>query len=117
MRKKVFIEFDGVNYALNYEKLKEICLTSSNDNGTREFEISQAYEVNEDGELEISSKVEHETKSNKNPQNDMIMYDMVKLLIVSLVENASKTFKDLDLGSVITINTLLSWGILEEIND
>ena len=114
--KNRFFEFgNGARYALDYEKLKELCLTSSDVDGASEFEISEAYEVNGKDELELSSKVVHETKTNKNPQNDMIMYDLVKLMLVSLLDNASKSETDLDLGSLITVNTLLHWGVLKEI--
>ena len=114
--KNHFFKFEnGVCYALDYEKLKELCLTSSDTDGASEFEISEAYEVNEQYELELSSKVVHETKTNKNPQNDMIMYDLVKLMLVSLLDNASKSGADLDLGSLVTLNTLLHWGVLKEI--
>ena len=45
----------------------------------------------------------------------MIVYDIVKLIIISLLEN-SNTEVDFqyDFGTVFAINTLLSWGILEE---
>ena len=81
----------------------------------KEIEITQVYEPDNTGDFAITSKVEHETKINKTPQNDMIVYDIVKLIIISLLEN-SNTEVDFqnDFGTVFAINTLLSWGILEE---
>ena len=84
-----FISFCGKKYFLNLKKLKEICITPSTENGNNEIEISQAYESDENGELKLSSKVEHETKTFGNTNNDMIVYDFVKLLIISLLENDS----------------------------
>ena len=111
------IKFKGHSYALNLEKLKEICLSSSSEGGAKEYEISQVYETQDNGELTLSSKVEHETKAMGNPQNDMIVYDIVKMLIVSLLENDTPEaeFVDFDFGTAFAINTLLSWGVLETI--
>ena len=113
-----FISFDGKKYALNLERLKEVSLTSSSENGAREVEITQVYEPDGGGDYTISSRVEHETKVSKTPQNDMIIYDFVKLLIISLLENegVEENFQ-YDFGTVLAINTLISWGILEEKNE
>ena len=113
-----FISFDGKKYALNLERLKEVSLTSSSENGAREVEITQVYEPNGSGDYTISSRVEHETKVSKTPQNDMIVYDFVKLLIISLLENEGVEGNfQYDFGTVLAINTLISWGILEEKNE
>lgn len=113
-----YISFNGKKYALQLDKLKEVCLSSSLDGGAREMEITQVYEPDAGGEYSISSRVEHETKVSKTPQNDMIVYDFVKLLILSLLENNTIEcdFK-IDLGTSIALNTLMSWGILVEINE
>lgn len=113
-RKKV--KFNGVMYRLNLLKLKEVCLTTSSDCKTKEIQIAQTYEIDDSGELELQTKVEHETKSPDNQQNDMIIYDIVKLLIISLLENNSTELEfETTFGLELAINTLLSWGILEEI--
>ena len=113
-----FISFDGKKYAFNLERLKEVSLTSSSENGAREVEITQVYEPDGGGDYTISSRVEHETKVSNTPQNDMIVYDFVKLLIISLLENEGieENFQ-YDFGTVLAINTLISWGILEEKNE
>ena len=84
------------------------------DSHTRE--ITQVYEPDSIGEFSITSRVEHETKVNKNPQNDMIVYDIVKLLILALLENngIEENFK-FDFSTAFAVNTLLSWGVLEEL--
>lgn len=113
-----FISFNGKKYAFNLERLKEVSLTPSSENGAREIEITQVYEPDGGGDYTISSRVEHETKVSKTPQNDMIVYDFVKLLIISLLENegVEENFQ-YDFGTALAVNTLLSWGILEEINE
>lgn len=113
-----FISFNGKKYAFNLERLKEVSLTPSSENGAREIEITQVYEPDGGGDYTISSRVEHETKVSKTPQNDMIVYDFVKLLIISLLENegVEENFQ-YDFGTALAVNTLISWGILEEINE
>ena len=110
------IKFAGKIYAINLEKFKEVCTPPASDLGTREYEITQVSEADDRGEFALQSKVEHETKGAGNPQNDMIVYDVVKMLIVSLLEN-DKTQHDFDydFGTALAINTLLSWGVIEEL--
>lgn len=113
-----YISFGGKRYALNFERLKEVCLTSSSDGVSKEMEITQVYEPDSIGEFSMTSRVEHETKVNKNPQNDLIIYEIVKLLILSLLENNNidEGFK-FDFSTAFAVNTLLSWGVLEELSE
>ena len=110
------IKFKDCAYVIDLEAFKSVCTPFSKDLGTREYEITQVYERADNGEVDLSSKVEHETKGNGNPQNDMIVYDVVKMLIVSLLEN-DKTEEDFeyDFGTVFAINTLISWGVLKRV--
>lgn len=103
---------------MNFERLKEVCLTSSSDGVSKEMEITQVYEPDSIGEFSMTSRVEHETKVNKNPQNDLIIYEIVKLLILSLLENNNidEGFK-FDFSTAFAVNTLLSWGVLEELSE
>ena len=113
-----YINFKGKKYVIDLDKFKQVCTPITNDFGTREYEISQVYESDENGELNMSSKVEHETKGTGNPQNDMIVYDVVKMLLVSILEN-DKTEKefDYDFGTTFALNTLISWGVIVEITE
>lgn len=114
--KDKYFGFCGKKYALNLDKLKEVCLTSSKDDINKEYEISQAYEPDDDGNLVISNKVEHETKVYGNQQNDMIIYDVVKVLVIALLENNQDEENfTMDFGTCLTLNTLINWGILIEV--
>lgn len=116
--KNKYVTFRGKKYKFNFDKIKEICLNSSRDGGQKEFEISQVYESQEGGELALQSKVEHETKISGNAQNDMIMYDVLKLFIVVLLDNSQpeRDYQEL-FSTAIALNTLLDWGVIEEINN
>jgi hypothetical protein len=115
--KSGFVSFGDYTYKLNLEKLKKVCLTASSEGGTKEVQIAQTYELDEmEDTLNLTQKIEHETKTFGNSQNDMIIYDIVKLLIISLLEkdNNNKEF-EITFGTQIAINTLVEWGILERI--
>lgn len=116
--KEKYFSFNGKKYAFDLAKLKEVCLTSSKDGVNKEVEISQAYEPNEEGDLVVSNKVEHETRIFGNQQNDMIIYDIVKVLVISLLENSeSESAFTMDFGTCLTMNTLIHWGILIEVKE
>ena len=113
-----YFDFCGKKYAFDLEKLKEVCLTSSKDGVNKELEISQAYEPNDDGELAVSNRVEHETRIFGNQQNDMIIYDIVKVLAISLLENnQDENSFTMDFVTCLTMNTLICWGILIEVKE
>ena len=116
--KQRLIKFDGKSYAIDIERFKSVCMPTSTELATREYEISQVYEHLDDGELGLASKVEHETKGNTNPQNDMIVYDVIKMLLVSLLENDKTEDEfDFDFGTALALNTLINIGVIIEIND
>ena len=111
-----YISFKGKRYALNLEKFKEVCTPSPSEFGPREYEVSQVYESDDNGDFSLQSKVEHETKTAGNQQADMIVYDVVKMLLLSVLENDKiEKEHDWDLGTSVAINTLLYWGVLEEL--
>lgn len=111
-----YITFNSKKYAFNLNKIKEICLNSSHDGVSKEFEISQIYDTQDSGELSLSQKIEHETKISGNAQNDMIMYDVLKLLIVTVLENAQPqdAYQEV-FSNALAMNTLIHWGVIEEV--
>lgn len=118
MRKGIdrFYEFNGHRYAFNLINLQKVCAPSGE--GVKQQEISQEYEMQENGEFSLSTKVEHETKTmgNIGSANDMMTYDIVKIMIVELLENNSSEDEfSMDMGTALALNTLISCGILEEI--
>ena len=114
--KSPLIAFQKRKYILNLEKFKEVCTPEPTELRPGEYEVTQVSEMDDDGDFAVQSKVEHETKSAGNQQGDMIVYDVVKMLVLALLEN-DKTEEEFnyDFGTTLAINTLLSWGVLEEI--
>lgn len=109
--------FLGRTYALNLDKLKEICMTPLQGN-QKEQEIVQTYEADDAGDFTISQKIERETRNNANQQNDMLLYDFVKTLMLSILDDNTEnvSFTNMPVGLSLSINTLLTWGILEELS-
>lgn len=110
------IKFGHYTYAINLSKLKELCLSSSNDIGSKEIQIVQTYDADEVEGLSLSQKIEHETKSMGGNQNGMI-YEILKLMIITILEN-NDGIKDFNptFGTAFAINTLIEWGIITKID-
>jgi hypothetical protein len=110
-----YITFKGKRYAFDLDAIKNACLISGDQNG-KETEVTEAYETDDDNNLSLSSKIVRDIKSTGNPQNDMIIYDVVKLFIIRLIDNTQieREF-DMDFSTALAINTLLKWGMLIEL--
>ena len=106
----------GKKYAFDMNKIKDICVESSNDEDA-ENEITTTFEKDDNGNLEISGKLIREIKSNSNAQNGMIIYDVIKLFIIRLMDNAEimKEGSEVDFSTSLALNTLINCGILIEI--
>ena len=113
------ITYKGKSYALDLEVLKKVCLISDLQKG-KETEITENYTKNEEGVLEITEKLTREMKGPGNPQNDMIVYDIVKLLITALLSNNLLFDEEdevfyMDFATSLAFNTCIKCGILVEI--
>lgn len=111
-----FITFGKKKYAFDLDEIKKFCLISSDQSG-REKEITEAYEFNEEtSQLTLTSKIDREVKGTGNPQNDMIIYDIVKLFIMALLDNQAITEEFvMDFSTSLAINTLIKWNMLVEV--
>ena len=110
-------------YAFDLSKIKDFCLMSDKEKGG-EVEIMEVHEPNERGNLTLSSKTVHEVKGTGNPQNDTIMYDLIKVFIVTLlnseidVNSPEKTvISHMDFATRLAFNTLIEMGFLYEIKE
>ena len=109
-----YITVDGKSYAFDLKAIEKFCLKSSGEKDV-ENEITETYERDDDG-LAISGKIVREIKTNGNPQNDMIIYDIIKLFIIRLLDNASTMGElQVDFSTSLALNTLIKWKLLVEI--
>lgn len=115
---KYYYTIYGKKYAFDVNKIKDICVESSNDVDA-ENEITTTYEKDETGKLDISGKLIREIKSGSNAQNGMIIYDVIKLFITRLLENAEIMTENvpIDFSTSLALNTLINCGILIEITE
>lgn len=116
MLQKTMISIGGKIYALNLKKIFEF-INYSDKNNSREKEITDAYEKNdEDGSLDCTSKVVREIITPANSQIDNIKYDFIKMLIGQLLTYEGGELPTETFGTVLALNTLISEELLVEIN-
>lgn len=118
---KKYITFGGKKYYFDIEAFKKVCLFSGNEKNT-ETEITEAYEVGDtadnDNMLYPTSKIVREVKTNGNSQNDTIVYDFVKMVLLKILECPLNEYNSImDFSTALSFNTLIKYGILKEIND
>lgn len=112
-----FFVIDDKKYAFNLEAIKKFCLVSDKEKGGQ-IELMEVQEANDNGRLELISKTSHEVKGTGNPQNDSILYDLVKLFIVTLLDNDVKydhAGEDLTFSMRLAFNTLVEAGLIYEV--
>lgn len=109
------IKFAGKIYYMDLDTIKSVCFPTKSDVPQKVVDISQIYEPDGNG-MSLTQRVEHETKSSETTQTDMVIYDLVKTLVISILEN-DKPEKEwsFDLGTAFAVNTLIAWGILREL--
>lgn len=113
-----YITFNGHKYALNLDAIRKVCAEGGNAEGIREIEQVETREPDESGNMSIVQRVIHESRPAKNANGDLIIYDILKILLANLIGNEMNEIEfTMDMGTSITINTLISWGILEEIDE
>ena len=119
MTENYLLTFNGKRYKLNLDKINDFCLNAKGD-ANEEREITEAYEVDENGTFDMTSKINREVTSKGNSQENMIVYDFVKTLINKIVDSSllvEATEKQTEIGFALIFNTLLSYGMVEEITD
>lgn len=116
---KKLVKFNGKKYFLNFDRLKSLCFKNQ-DEGIKQADITEEYETTDDGsDFSMVSKVVHETKTTGNigTPTDTSLFDLVKVMILSLLEvtEFEKGF-NYDFGTMLSINTLVACGVLEIID-
>ena len=113
------LTFNGKHYKFNLDKINDYCLVSSTKPGN-ESEITEAYESDENGDFRLTSKINREITTAGNSQDDVIMYDFVKTMVMKLIDTSmpvSSVETQADFGFAIAFNTMLSYGMIEEIKE
>ena len=119
MKENYLLTFNGKYYKLNLVQINNFCLNARGDN-SEENEITEAYEADDNGEFNMTSRINREVKTKGNSQENMIVYDFVKTLIGKIVDGSLQsqaTEAQTEVGFALVFNTLLAHGMLEEITE
>ena len=115
MENKPYIYIGNKIYAMNLQKIADFCLVSDKLKN-KESEVTEGYEVTDENGPELVSKVVREIKTNGNPQNDTIKYDLIRIFIDTVLA-AEGMMPEMTTGMKIAFNTLVENGFLYEITD
>ena len=115
-RDRKYVRFEGKCYAFDFDRLVEVCSVKSKDPQKDEIEISNVYDRDDEGEYYVSQKVEREMKRSTNSQSEMMCYDIVKLMMMSLIgDEFPEDAFSWTMGTALSFNTLLRLGILVDV--
>lgn len=117
MNKTYYAVFMGKKYRVNIEKIIDFCTSKTQD--TKEQEITEAYQLSEtDGELELSSKINRELKSVGGSQENVMAYEIIKMLLGRCIDDAySKDGVSDGVSLPLTFNTLIAYDMITEIEE
>ena len=110
-----FIKIGDETYYLDIDAIMNWCLVSGN-NPTKETEINEGYDTNNEGDIQMMTKVVRELKTS-NTQDDTIRYDFIKLIIAPFLGDIidASEIKN-NLSYTLLFNTLLNMKFLAKIN-
>lgn len=115
MEKKYF-SYNGRTFYIDIDKIIEFCLKSENKN-VRDSEITEGYEklTDESNVLTLTSRVIRENTGTSNPQNDMITYDVFKMILAVILGQDATSDPELNVSYIIAFNTLMQMEMIVEI--
>lgn len=106
------IKINGSEYYFNINKVCDFFDTAGKND--KEKEIVDNYEQDDEGSLQLSTKIIREFSSPNSSQFDNIKYDLLKTFIIQIITYAS-TEVDIDkmpLGTRLAFNTMVEEGFL-----
>lgn len=100
------------NYMLDIENIIKYVFDSDEVNG--DSEITDLYVMDDESKnLILSTKQVREVKSSDDANKQTIKYDLIKMLIMGLMEVDSE---NATFGDVMLMNTMLNEGLIKEID-
>ncbi len=113
---KRYFSYNGRTFYIDIDKIIEFCLKSENKN-VRDSEITEGYEklTDESNVLTLTSRVIRENTGTSNPQNDMITYDIFKMILAVILGQEATSNPELNVSYIIAFNTLMQMGMIVEI--
>lgn len=113
---KRYFSYNGRTFYIDIDKIIEFCLKSENKN-VRDSEITEGYEklTDDSNVLTLTSRVIRENTGTSNPQNDMITYDIFKMILAVILGQEATSNPELNVSYIIAFNTLMQMGMIVEI--
>jgi hypothetical protein len=107
------LNFNNKIYYLDVDAIMKWCLVSSN-NPLKEIEINEGYDTNDNGDIQMMTKVVRELKT-ANSQDDTIRYDFVKFILMPFLGSIT-TIEEIkgNFSKTVLFNTLIDMGFLKE---
>lgn len=105
------IMFNNEIYYLDVNAIINWCLASAQ-NPFKETEINEGYDTNEDGDIQMMTKVVRELRTN-NVQDDTVRYDFIKLILTPFLGEINDKDKiENNFSYTLLFNTLINMGFL-----
>lgn len=113
---KRYFSYNGRTFYIDIDKIIEFCLKSE-DKSVRDSEITEGYEklTEESNVLTLTSRVIRENTGTSNPQNDMITYDIFKMILSIILGQDAASNPEMNVSYIIAFNTLMQMGVIVEI--
>lgn len=103
------IEFNGSEYYIDINRIYEIVSFAKNDDAIGQ-EITDSYERAVGNDLQLTSKIIRETKTNGDTAINNIKYDLIKMFLDVVLDIDSST--ELTQGTCVAVTTLIKERIL-----
>lgn len=103
-------------YVFDLEKMMNFVFDKDGERSNNNVEITETYEANDNGGLQLVSRSAQETKGNasRSTSSDNIRYDLVKLFISSLDSMPVEIDSDeISFGEKVIINTMINEEFLK----
>lgn len=115
-----YIVLENKEYYVNMEKIMEFVTNTPKNERNIATVITERYPVIEDSvDDDIVSKEMIESKSSLNEVTNGIRYDLVKTflntLLMGITDEAPLIFNQLTFAQKLSFNTLIEYGIIDEV--
>lgn len=111
-----YIDINGSQYYLDIDAISKWCLSSSV-NQSKETEINEGYDTDDNGYMQMTTKVIRELKTN-NSQDDTIRYDFIKMLLSPFFGDIKEIDEiETNFSYALIFNTLVKMKFLIKISD
>ena len=115
----MLLKFDGVAYAINWDKYAEIFSAVKRSDTASNTTVSQTYGLEPgDKEMSIPGKEMVEVRYSGNDTVQGLKYDSLKMILECALRPADDTRNGTDtmtFGQVTAINTLIEMGIIYKV--